>query len=97
MARFEEDGELGIEDLANLPCHESITAYKINTTVSFTNTQSFILALYISAFDWRKGDVVHMINMYGFFSTLAFTTNAFLALRVMYYDREWMKVNGRCL
>jgi hypothetical protein len=54
--------------------------------------QSFILALLISAFDWRKGDVVHMINMYGFFSTLAFTTNAFLALRVMYHECEWMKV-----
>lgn len=54
--------------------------------------QSFILGLVITAFDCRKGDVLHQINMYGFFSTLSCTTNVFLALRVMYHDRPWMKV-----
>ena len=51
-----------------------------------------LLVVMVCAYDWQYGDVIHMINLYGFFSTIAWPTNAFLALRVMYHDRKWLRV-----
>eukprot|EP01134_Creolimax_fragrantissima_P005302 CFRG5302T1 len=45
---------------------------------------STLLFFLVSMYDFNNADIVQMINLYGWFSTLAFSTNAFLALRVMY-------------
>ncbi|KNC75365.1 hypothetical protein SARC_12110 [Sphaeroforma arctica JP610] len=58
--------------------HALVNTDQVHHYVS--TTLFFLVAIY----DLNHADIVHMINIYAFFSTLAFTTNLFLALRVMY-------------